>query len=470
MSATLVIDQGTHASRAMLYSAAGELLDQVESSIDLVRLDNERVEQDPRQILESIQYAVTTLLARNHIPIGQAALATQRSTVLAWNRDDGRALSPALSWQDRRAADDLMQFKSEESAIYRLTGLPLSPHYGVGKLRWLLHANEDAQLALKGESLCFGPLVSYILYHMLSGSPHVVDHSNAHRTLLFDIATLSWSKPLLKLFGIPGRYLPRPQTMQGEWGKLNGSAIPLMAVCGDQNAALFSQGDVPEDTAVVNLGTGAFILMPCESMAAQPTGLLQGVAKSDKDGCLYLVEGTVNGAGAALMWAQQKWPMDDLFARLDDWLAQIQLPPIFINTVGGLGSPWWKSDCAPYFIDQADASTESYYVSIIESIVFLLQCNLERLRQIKQLTRLHVGGGLSRLDGLCQRLADLSGLQVVRFQELESTARGAAWLAMGSPADWFKPAVEKCFAPRKNEALERRYGLFTNEIKALCDR
>lgn len=469
MQSTLVIDQGTHASRAILYSASGELIDQIEAPIDLVRIDHERVEQDPQQILESIRYAVATLLARNQMPVGQAALATQRSTVLAWDKESGRALSPALSWQDRRATGDLLQFQSESAAVYNITGLPLSPHYGAGKLRWLLHSNEMVQDALRRDMLCFGPLVSYLLHHLLSDAPHQVDHSNAHRTLLFDLVTLSWSKPLLELFDIPVGCLPHPCPIQTKWGILKDGTIPLAAVCGDQNAALFSQGKMPENTAVVNLGTGAFILMPVKTITSYPMGLLQGVARSDEERCCYLLEGTVNGAGAALTWAQQQWPVNNLFDQLDEWLAQIQAPPLFINTVGGLGSPWWKSGCAPYFIDHADASIKSYYASIIESIAFLLQCNLERLQQIKQLTTLHVGGGLSRVDGLCQRLADLSGLQVVRFQELESTARGAAWLAAGSPEEWKKPAVDKNFRPNKNSALQKRYEQFNNEIKALCD-
>jgi len=467
MQNTLVIDQGTHASRAILYSALGELIDQVEVSIDLVRIDHERVEQDPRQILDSVQTAIATLLARHHESIGQAALAIQRSTVLAWDKSDGRALSPALSWQDRRASSDLMQFQSEEAEIYRLTGLPLSAHYGVGKLRWLL-SNSNVQQAAKNGSLCVAPLVSYLLRHLLVDAPYKVDHSNAHRTLLFDLAALDWSKPLLELFNIPRSYLPLLQPMQSAWGKLNENAIPLTAVCGDQNAAIFSQGAVPEETAVANLGTGAFILMPVRAMVSQTAGLLQGVAKSDGRGALYLIEGTVNGAGAALTWMQQQLPIAHLFECLDDWLAQIQAPPLFINTVSGLGSPWWQGDCAPYFIDQSAASTESKYVAIIESIVFLLQHNLEQMQKIKPLTTLQMGGGLSRLDGLCQRLADLSGLQIVRFQTFENTAKGAAWLALGCPKKWLKSPVEKCFVPHKNDKLKKRYERFTDEIKAIC--
>ncbi len=468
MQNTLVIDQGTHASRAMLYSASGELIDQVVVPTDLVQIDHERIEQDPQQILDSVQTVIATLLARNHVPIGQAALATQRSTILAWDKRDGRALSPALSWQDRRASSDLMQFKPKEAEIYRLTGLPLSPHYGVGKLRWLLHSSSDVQQAAKNSALCMAPLVSYLLHHLLVDAPYVVDHSNAHRTLLFDIAALVWSKPLLELFDIPRCYLPSPQPMQREWGKLNGNAIPLMAVCGDQNAAIFSRGALSEDTVVVNVGTGAFILMPVRVMVSQTMGLLQGIAKSDGKDALYLIEGTVNGAGAALAWMQQQQPVDDLFEHLDDWLAEIQSPPLFMNTVGGLGSPWWSGGCAPYFRDSSVASTESKYVAIIESIVFLLQHNLERMQKIKPLTRLQMGGGLSRLDGLCQRFADLSGLQVIRFQSFENTAKGAAWLALGCPKKWSKSWVEKCFVPHKNDKLKKRYARFTDEIKAIC--
>ncbi len=463
---TLVIDQGTHASRAILYSASGERLDQVEAAVDLVRIDRERVEQDPRQILDSIRYVVTTLLARNPQPVGQAALATQRATVLAWERGSGRALSPALSWQDRRAADDLVPFEPEGAQIRRITGLPLSAHYGAGKLRWLLRTNRAVQKALRQGSLCLGPLASYLLCHLLPAAPHRLDHSNAHRTLLFDLAALDWSPPLLQLFGIPADTLPSLRPVQGEWGRLKGSGIPLTAVCGDQSAALFAQGEPPDGSAVVNLGTGAFVLLPVDTLARPAAGLLQGVATSDEKRCRYLMEGTVNGAGAALAWAQRQWPVENLFAVLDDWLAQIRSPPLFINTVGGLGSPWWSAGGSPRFTGPARIPVAARYVAIIESIVFLLQCNLDRLQPAHAITRLHLGGGLSRLEGLCQRLADLSGLPVLA-QAQESTARGAAWLATGAP-EWPDPVEGRGFTPGSNSALQARYAHFRAELKGLC--
>ncbi|HEC15883.1 MAG TPA: hypothetical protein ENI99_04810 [Sedimenticola sp.] len=465
MSCTLVIDQGTHASRALIYSARGEPVDGVEESVGLVQTGHERVEQDPRQLLDSVHGAAARLLARNPGCVRQAALATQRSTVLAWRKNDGRPLSPALSWQDRRASDDLRRFRSQEPEIRRITGLPLSPHYGAGKLRWLLRQDPGVRQALETNNLCLGPLVSYLLAHLLPGRRHLTDHSNAHRTLLFDIERLAWSEELLELFDIPPQCLPRPLPLRGEWGLLDEYDIPLKAVCGDQNAALYAQGPLPEKTAAINLGTGAFILMPCDAAGAASTPLLRGIAMSNGGACRYLVEGTVNGAGAALSWVQRQWPVDGLFGKLDDWLHDIQSPPLFINTVGGLGSPWWKTGGRPRFTGRRPIQKAARHVAVIESIVFLLQHNIERLRQLQAVARLHVSGGLSRLDGLCQRLADLSGLEVARIADPEATARGAAWLAAGCPEDWKAQQPEKIFRPRQAPGLERRYGRFTREIE-----
>ncbi|VAX11322.1 Glycerol kinase [hydrothermal vent metagenome] len=464
MTSILVIDQGTHASKAMLFSASGELIDQAAEPVHLNRIDHEHIEQNPQQILHSIKHAVTTLLARNSTPISQAALTTQRSTVLAWRRSNGKPLSQALSWQDSRSSNELKQFAPKKELIQRITGLPLSPHYGAGKLRWLLQHDMHVQHALKSDDLYIGPLVSYLLYHLLQDSAHLVDHSNAHRTLLMDIEKLNWSQQLLKLFAVPDCCLPKIKPVKDNWGTLQGSGIPLQVVCGDQNAALYSRGPIHDGVATINIGTGAFILMPQQAFHHHSTALLQGIAVSDATNCQYLVEGTVNGAGAALSWAQHKWPVDNLFAKLDKWLSTIHSPPLFINTVGGIGSPWWQTGLAPRFIGPQDIPVENRYAAIIESIAFLLQHNIERLQQLQKLESIQVSGGLSRLNGLCQKLADLSGLDIVRFKEIEATARGAAWLALDQPQDWAAVQPERKFHPGKQVNLKQRYELFTKEL------
>ena len=221
-------------------------------------------------------------------------------------------------------------------------------------------------------------------------------------------------------------------------------------------------GPLPVGTAVVNIGTGAFMLAACDHVITN-TPLLCGLRVGG-----WLLEGTVNGAGAAIDWAQQQWPVEQLFEQLPTWLANENTPPIFINTVGGLGSPWWSSAPPPCFIEDT-GSLSARYVAIIESIVFLLQHNLRSLQQHLAIQTLVISGGLSRLDGLCQKLANLTGCTVRRAEQFETTARGAAWLAAGQPAHWFKPQPGQHFSPVTDKGLHSRFVTFDTALHKLCD-
>lgn len=458
MPNTLVIDQGTHASRAMLFSPQGEILSTSEYPVKLIKKDLLCIEQNPEEILQSVIAAIKDILDKSSNSIECCALATQRSTMLAWDRTSRQSLYPALNWQDRRSENDLQQFKQKTQQIQKITGLPLSPHYGAGKFRWLLNHLKEQQ-----SSLSLGPLVSYLLCHLTAEQHFLVDHSNAQRTLLFDLQTLDWSDELLELFNINKTLLPLCKPVQHHYGNLLDTGIPITSVSGDQNAALFSEGKIPDKTAIINLGTGAFILHTSNKLHDEHK-LLQGIARSNGH-TEYLLEGTVNGAGAALSWASQQWPVADLFTQLPAWLDSIQQPPIFINSIGGLGSPWWLSEIEPGFINTGkQTSIEQRYVAIIESIVFLIQHNLEQLANHFDIRTLRVSGGLSQLDGLCQKLANLSGCQVERMAETEATARGAAWLAANCPQDWPVQPPARIFKPAPGDNFYKRYQYFTAEI------
>jgi len=160
--------------------------------------------------------------------------------------------------------------------------------------------------------------------------------------------------------------------------------------------------------------------------------------------------------------------VEDLHQQLPGWLIEHQHPPLFINTVGGLGSPWWKKTIAPYFIDDHNCSLSERYVAIIESIVFLLMNNLRQLQQQQTIHQLWLSGGLSRVDGLCQKLTDLSELPVLRFDQAEATARGAAWLA-GEPSQLNFSSAEqtRSFSSVTNTNLKLRYARFTEAIHRL---
>ncbi|MEA3299008.1 MAG: FGGY family carbohydrate kinase [Pseudomonadota bacterium] len=457
---TLALDQGTHASRALLFDGRGECLAVAERPVALHRR-GDRVEQDPREILATTRAAMAEVLgspaARGRV-VARAGLATQRSSVVAWDRRTGEPLSPVLSWQDRRAAGWLAGFTPEAGRVRAITGLPLSPHYGASKLRWLLDQTPAVARAQRAGRLAMGPLASYLLFHLVAGGPLVVDDGNAARTLLWDLRQRDWHPGLLDLFGIPRPVLPECRPIRHPFGTLAGTAIPLTAVNGDQNAALHGLGEPQPSVAQINMGTGAFALVPTGSRLVLDDELLGGIASSGPDAVTYSLEGTVNGAGAALAWEEEHWGIGPIAPQLDDWLARPGAPPIFVNTVGGLGSPWWRA--GPDARLEGDGEPWQRGVAVAESIVFLLEANLDCLARAGVApTRLRVSGGLARADGLCQRLADLSGLAVSRPAATEATARGIAWLAAGQPSDWPRPP-EDSFTPSANPALGDRYRRF----------
>ena len=463
MDYLLAIDQGTHASRALLFDGHGRRVAGHRLPVRLERPRPHRAEQDATEILDSVREvvarAVEALAPAERRNIRACGLATQRSTVLAW-REDGTPLSPAIGWQDTRGARLVDSLRARAGDIRRCSGLPLSPHYGASKLHWLQQRLGDEA------GLRFGPLASFLL-HRLTGGGHGIDHSNAQRMQLLDVERLDWSPRLAEAFGVSLDGLPSCRPVIADHGRLAGLGVPVSAVCGDQNAAWHGRGMGAGDAALVNLGSGAFVL------AAQGPGddvpdLLRSLAMSDERGAEWLLEGTVNGAGSALDWLAQGQGIGHLHHRLPDWLARVTDPPLFLNTVGGLGSPWWCRPGAPAFVpDRAGLAERA--VAVVESIVFLLQCNLARMRDHARIGRLRVSGGLSRLDGLCQRLADLSGRVVERCDDTEASARGVAWLAAGRPGDWQTPTGLPRFDPRPDPALRDRYRRFVDLLQQRVD-
>lgn len=459
---TLVIDQGTHATRALAFDEDGKVRASAFCEVGLRGHGTAEVEQDADEIVASLHAVLQKVVADStvrRLGVGRAGLTTQRSTVVAWDRRSGEALGPVLSWQDRRVTEWLNRFSDQEDEIKQRTGLRLSPHYGAGKLRWYLDNLAAVQRAQREGYLAFGPLASFLLFHLLQGQPLLVDHVNASRTLLWNLSARDWDPWLLELFGIPEEALPQSRPICHSYGRLQAADIPLMAVNGDQNSAIYSLGRPRRGTAIVNLGTGAFILLLTGARLVRHRALLSALASSRAGEAEYLIEGTVNGAGAALEWAARQWELADRTHHLPDWLACGENPPIFINTIGGLGSPWWRPGPAPMLL--GDGEPWERAVAVAESIGFMVQANLEAMDEAGlAVNRLQIGGGLARLDGLCQRLADLAQRPVYRPVETEVTARGIAWLAAGGPTYWPKPGRGRTFHPQPNQALGERYRRF----------
>jgi glycerol kinase len=465
----LAIDQGTHSTRAIVFDRHGGMVAKARQAVTLQALSHTEVEQDPQQLLDSMQQVLQQVLADpavNAQDITTAGLATQRSSVVAWHRNTGVALGPVLSWQDRRTGSLMTTLHEHAQQVEQRTGLRLSPHYGAGKLHWLLNNAPAVRTAAERNELLCGPLASYLLYHLLDGHPGLVDHANASRTLLWNLQEHDWDEYLLELFGVPRNALPACRPICSDYGRTAIGNIALRAVNGDQTAALHAQGQPPDNTVIVNIGTGAFVLLPVDDPGTRPDGLLAGISHSTAQSASHYLEGTVNGAGAALQWAGRHFAIDNLEQQLPAWLASVEEPPLFINTVGGLGAPWWQSGPAPYFSTPAPNAAEAM-VAVIESILFLLQANIALLLQANPLVKhIRISGGLSNLDGLCRKLANLSGLTVQRPRQVEATARGIAWQAAGCPADWPPSGAGDTFTPAEDKKLHARYARFIETLKS----
>ncbi|MEA2080103.1 MAG: FGGY family carbohydrate kinase, partial [Pseudomonadota bacterium] len=290
MNYILAVDQGTHASRALVLDTSGQVTSQSLHAVSLAHPRPGWFEQDAGQIVASVQAAIEEALhgltADQRAAVRACGISSQRSTVLAWQRN-GAPVSTAINWQDTRGEPQIETLRRRASAIHKLSGLPLSSHYGASKLHWL------HQLLANDPDITLGPLVSFLLDRMTEDSRCAVDHSNAQRMQLFDIHTLNWSRQLSDWFDVPIDNLPVCLPVRHDYGTLADYDIPVTAVCGDQNAAWFESGEPDAGTARVNLGSGAFILARQASDSAAPN-LLSSIADSDQHSCQYLVEGTVN--------------------------------------------------------------------------------------------------------------------------------------------------------------------------------
>ncbi|MEN8107679.1 MAG: FGGY family carbohydrate kinase [Pseudomonadota bacterium] len=471
MALTLAIDQGTHSTRAVVFDVRGRQLAMQRAPVTLQVHSHTEIEQSADEIIQSMRMVIAGVLAHPAVDptdIRQVGLATQRSSVLAWERQSGKALSPVLSWQDTRTRSDLRQYEAQLDNIRARTGLRLSAHYGAGKLQWLLRNSSAVRDAASSNELVTGPLASYLLHHLCDGSINRVDHANASRTLLWNLEQRDWDPWLCGLFGIPAALLPECRPICSNYGTSIINSAPVMAVNGDQTAALYAHGQPGTDTILVNIGTGAFVLLPTGNTPRFQPDLLTGISRSNANAGDYYIEGTVNGAGAAVQWAEEHFELPDWQNHLPGWLAEIEAPPLFLNTVGGLGAPWWRPGPAPGFIDIDDPAAidpAAALVAVIESIAFMVATNIRHLHGLQaDIRQIRISGGLSQLDGLCQRIANLAGLTVERPPQLEATTRGIAWLAAGRPDDWEATGKPTPFEPQNGPALEARYRRFSDTI------
>jgi len=483
----LALDQGSHASRACIFDHRGALLASATVPVETRHPAPAHVEQDALELVQSLRAAARQAIAAAHraeprLRLEAAGLAVQRSTIVCCSRFSGAPLTPAISWLDRRHAAWLETLAPQAERIRELTGLPLSPHYGASKLRWCLEQLPQVARSASHGDLLAAPLASYLsatLTHCAQRGRDVrVDAANASRTLLYDSQRGDWSGELLDCFGIERDWLPRCAPTQDDWGilDLGDCQVPLRAVTGDQSAVPYAAGPPGTDTVYINLGTGAFIQRPLRARPAAPAPLLGSVLSSAPDAVLYSLEGTVNGAGSALAWycEQQRCVESELWAALET-LAHGSgrhgaALPVFVNSLGGLGSPWWRAGPQTRFLHRAGAAAGTHehllagFAAVVESIAFMIAANAEWLvRKCGPLQGIELAGGMSQSAWLCGRLASLLEVSL-SLAAPQASARGVARLAAPELAARWPPAPRRTWDPAPAPGLRERYGEFRAAI------
>ena len=465
---TLVIDQGGHSTRAFIFDSRLAVVVQAQARITTHHPRARFVEHDPFEISQSLATVLMSVcdqLAEDVRHIQFAGLACQRSSIVCWHKQSGEALSPVISWQDTRGVNYLDTLQSSRTLIQDKTGLRLSPHYGASKMRWCLEHLSEVRSAHQAEQLCIGPLATWLVVQLTGNPLAKADAVNAARTSLMNLTEGQWDEDLCALFNVPRSMLPGIAANNSRFGEidLGGHKVPLCYVTGDQTAALFATGQPGPDVLYVNIGSGAFLQRLTEGVFKPVDGLLNSLVERVDQRQLFSLEATINGAANALDWLADQEHVDVL-SRLDEWLQQ-DTEALFINAVGGLAAPWWRDDLESRFIGGTD--TRSHAIAVIESIVFLLMVNMERMAgALPKPKKIIVSGGLSRLDGLCSRLAILADMTVYRMQDTEATALGLArCLLPGGPR---KTGFDE-FLTRDDERLLARYRSWSSEMKRVTN-
>jgi glycerol kinase len=456
----LIIDQGGQSTRAIIFDVRGGIV--ASESVPCpkpLQGPAHFVEYTATSIVTSAQLMLERLVQRLTIEqiknIDAVGIITQRSSIIACNKSTGQAITPMISWQDTRHSEWLSKQTFDLEQLQQWTGLRLSAHAGVSKMRWLLDYDNDVKLCAQQHNLLFVPWGAYFLQQLSKNTTFITDPILAARTGLTERGAHIWSKKLLSLFSIPATLLPAIVPSTYHYGELvlRGVAIPIKLLGGDQNFIPCAYGSTHyQHSAFLNIGTGAFIQAASCSIATgipPKNHLLNTAIAIEKNKELMpIIEGTINAAATVLDWWQEQLPRAYTHAELDCHLHHINAAPVFVNTLVGTGSPYWIPQRAPIFIEedeQKESSCEQKTVAVIESILFACRVNLEIMDPLvgqpnSRIKQLVISGGLAQSVALCQKLADLVQIPVLRYDDSEASARGAA-LYLQKSSDYY---VEGC--------------------------
>ena len=476
----LAIDQGTTSSRAVIFDQRSNIIAMAQKEIPQIFPRPGWVEQDAETIWSTqIGIVVEAILkaglsAENIAAIG---ITNQRETTVVWDRHTGKPIYHAIVWQSRQTesiCEDLRQ-KNLEETIKNKTGLVIDPYFSATKIKWILDHVKGAKEKAQNGDLLFGTIDTWLIWNLTSGKVHVTDYSNASRTLLYNIRSLTWDEDLLKEFDIPRSMLPQVCPSSKVYGytsiaALSNAQIPISGAAGDQQAALFGQACFKPSMAKNTYGTGCFLLMNIGSEVYNSKyGLLTTIAWGIDGKVTYALEGSVFAAGAAIQWLRDKMHLIDsasdseYFAKKVKDSEGVYMVPAFV----GLGAPYWNSKARGAIFGLTRGSSNAHIIrATLESIAYQTRDILNAMEQDSgmKLQSLNVDGGASANNILMQFQADILGVPVDRTKVVETTALGAAYLAGLAVGIWKDTddlsgtqQLDRRFTPEMDAAKVKKY-------------
>lgn len=456
------IDQGTTSSRSILFNSKGEEVFASQKEFEQIFPKSGWVEHDPIEIISSQLKTLQEVIEHSKKLDGEIVgigITNQRETLVAWQKSTGTPIYNAIVWQDTRTSDYCQNIKqSKGETIQKKTGLIVDSYFSGSKAKWILDNIEEASELANANDLLFGTIDSWLIWNLTEGKTHATDVSNASRTMLFNINTLTWDDELLEIFDIPKECLPDIKSSADDYGvaTINNLNIPIFSAIGDQQAALFGQCCFEEGQAKNTYGTGCFMLMNTGHKTIESqNGLLSTVGWRIGNETAYALEGSVFVAGAAIQWLrdginilENASESEQLALSANDTSDLIVVPAF-----AGLGAPYWDMYARGAIIGiTRDTGRAEITKSTLDSLAFQVRDVIHAMSADSgiELSSLNVDGGACANNYLMQFQADILEKKIDRPICKESTALGAAFLAGIQSGLW---KIEELTAIRRSERI-----------------
>lgn len=465
----MALDSGTTSNRCILFDKNGEICSIAQKEFTQFFPKPGWVEHDAEEIFDtqlSVARQALSNIGATAADIAAIGITNQRETTIVWNRHTGQPVCHAIVWQCRRTAAfcEEMQANGLTEMIRQKTGLVIDPYFSGTKIRWILDHVPGAREAADNGDLLFGTVETWLIWKLTGGKVHVTDYSNASRTMLFNIRTLSWDQEILDALQIPASMLPTPMPSSCCYGTTDpqffGQPITLSGAAGDQQAALFGQACFTPGDSKCTYGTGAFLLMNTGSKPIfSNNGLVTTIAWGLNGKVSYALEGSIFVAGAAIQWLRDELRVIESAAD-SEYMAR-KVPDTngcyVVPAFTGLGAPYWDAYARGAIVGLTRGVNKNHIIrATLDSIAYQVADVLSAMESDASihLSNLKVDGGASANNLLMQTQSNISNAPVYRPKCVETTAAGAAYLA-GLAVGYWKDlgeiqrnwAVDRFFAP-----------------------